>query len=122
MQARLVTTIVCAHRRDELPTSWLAVFHRFQRTVERAGLRVRVRLLPLEELPETFEVLVVSPELLERAEKLAGGARVIPVARDGAAAAVDALVREIEQGVSLQAERARPDDPKVVVHRGPEIL
>src|SRR5207244_4112468 len=48
----LVRTIVCSYTRDELPAAWLAVFRRFERVIERAGLRVRVRLDPLEELPE----------------------------------------------------------------------
>ncbi len=118
---RLVSTIVCAFSR-ELPTSWLAVFHRFERQFQRAGLRTRVRLFALDDLPETFEVLVVPPELAQRAEALAGGARVIATTRSDAAAAAAALLREIEEGRSLYAERMQPGEPKIVIHRGMEEL
>lgn len=119
---RLVRTIVCAYSRDELPTSWLQVFRRFDRAVARAGLRIRVRLLPLEELPESFEVLVVEPRLQQRAEALRTGAHVIGTTRERAAVAVDELLRELESGRSIYAERADPNEPRIVVHRGSEVL
>ena len=85
-ETRLVRTIVCAYG-EELPTSWVQVFHRFERAVERAGLRIRVRLLPLDDLPESFEVLVVSPELREQAAALGTGARLVSATREFAGAA-----------------------------------
>ena len=118
----LVRTIVCTYTRQELPAPWLQVFRRFERIVERAGLRVRVRLDPLEELPESFEVIVVPPELRERARALAGDARVVATTRAEATAAANDLLRELEAGVTLRAERVRPGEPRIVVHRGPEIL
>ena len=119
---RLVRTIVCAYSRDELPTSWLQVFRRFDRAVARAGLRIRVRLLPLEELPEGFEVLVVAPQLRQRAEALPTDARIVCTTRELAAVAVDELLRELEGGRSIYAERADPNEPRIVVHRGSEVL
>jgi hypothetical protein len=121
-ERRLVRTIVCAYTQAELPTPWLAIFHRFERTMEKAGLRIRVRLFPLERLPETFEVLVVPRELEAAAATLDTGARIIVTGRADAAAAADALLREIERGESLYAERVRPGDPKIMTHRGGDIL
>jgi hypothetical protein len=105
----------------ELPTSWLQVFRRFDRAVARAGLRIRVRLLPLEELPESFEVLVVAPQLQQRAEALRTGARLVCTTRELAPVAVDELLRELEGGVSIHAERAQPDEPRIVIHRGSDV-
>lgn len=119
---RLVRTIVCAYSREELPTSWLQVFHRFERAAARSGLALRVRLLPLEELPETFEVLVVAPPLLPRAEALGSGARILSVTRGQAREAADGLLRELAGGGSIYAEAARPDAPRIVVRRGSEEL
>jgi hypothetical protein len=119
---RLVSTIVCAYTQAELPTPWLAIFHRFERTMEKAGLRIRVRLFPLEQLPETFEVLVVPRELQTAAAALDTGARVIVTSRADAAAAADALLREIERGETLYAEKIRPGEPKIMTHRGGDIL
>jgi hypothetical protein len=118
----LVRTIICAFTQAELPTPWLAIFHRFERTMQKAGLRIRVRLFPLEELPETFEVLVVPPELEAAAVARQTGARLIVTSRADAAAAADALLREISRGETLYAEKVRPGEPKIMTHRGGEIL
>lgn len=121
-ESRLVQTIVCAYIQAELPTPWLAIFHRFERTFEKAGLRIRVRLFPLEELPETFEVLVVPPELQEAAAALNTGARLIVATRAEAPAAAAELLSEIERGETLYADRLRPGEPKIMTHRGGDIL
>lgn len=121
-QRRLIRTIVCAYVQAELPTPWLATFHRFERVMEKAGLKIRVRLFPLEALPETFEVLVVPPELHEAAEAVQGGARLIVTTRGEAPAAAAALLKEIELGETLYAERVQPGDPKLMTHRGSDIL
>jgi hypothetical protein len=121
-ERQLVRTIVCAFTQAELPTPWLAIFHRFERVMERAGLKVRVRLFPIEALPETFEVLVVPPELAKAGEAVQGDARLIITDRAGAPAAAADLLREIESGETLYAERVQPGEPKIMTHRGNEIL
>jgi hypothetical protein len=118
----LVRTIVCGFVRSELPTPWLAIFHRFQRVMEKAGLKIRVRLLPLESLPETFEVLVVPPEIREAAEALQTSARLIVTSRAEAPAAAAELLREIEAGVTLYAEKVRPGEPQIMTYRGSDVL
>jgi hypothetical protein len=118
----LVRTIVCAFTQAELPTPWLAIFHRFERVMEKAGLRIRVRLFPLEKLPESFEVLVVPPELEAAAQALQTSARIIVTSRADAPAAADLLLRELERGETLYADRVRPGEPKIMTHRGGDIL
>lgn len=115
-------TIVCAFTQAELPTPWLAIFHRFERVMEKAGLRVRVRLFPIEAIPGSFEVLVVPPELAKAAEAVQGNARLIVTTRANAPAAASELLREIEQGETLYAERVQPGEPKIMTHRGGDIL
>jgi len=122
VERRLVRTIVCAYTQAELPTPWLAIFHRFQKVMQKSGLRIRVRLFPLEELPESFEVLVVPPELSEAALGLQTGARLIVTSRTEAPGAAAELLAEIEHGLTLYAERARPGDPEIITFRGAEIL
>ena len=118
----LVRTIVFAFTQAELPTPWLAIFHRFERVMEKAGLRIRVRLFPLEKLPESFEILVVPPELGDAALALQTGARIIVTSRADAPAAADALLKEIERGETLYAEKVRPGEPKIMTHRGGDVL
>jgi len=118
----LVRTIVCGFTQAELPTPWLAIFHRFERVMEKAGLRIRVRLFPLEKLPESFEVLVVPPELEAPAQALGTSARIIVTSRADAPAAADLLLRELERGETLYAEKVRQGEPKIMTHRGGDIL
>lgn len=122
VERRLVRTIVCGYTRDELPASWVQVFRRFERAVARDRLRIRVRLMPLEDLPETFDVLVVAPELERQARPLARGARVIVTTRERAAEAVGELLREITEGRTLYADPLDPNEPIVITRRGGEIL
>jgi len=35
---------------------------------------------------------------------------------------IDALLREIERGETLYAEKVRPGEPKIMTHRGGDIL
>ena len=113
---------MCAYTVNELPVSWLQVFRRCENAVARAKLAVRVRLHPLEALPESFEVLVVPPELRDAADKVARGARVITAKREDALGVITTLIHEIEAGETLRAERAVVGGPKVVVIRGGEEL
>jgi len=118
----MVREIVCAFRRDELPAAQLAIYHRFERSTARAGFRIRVRLLPLEDLPDHYDVVVVAPELQAQAEAVVNDARLVVTTRQDAGAAAIALLGEIAAGETLAAERVQPGDPKLVTHRGSEIL
>ena len=120
---RVVRTIVCAFTRDELPTSWLQVFRRFEYAVAKAGLKIRVRLEPIEELPEHYDLVVVGPELRSRAEAaITNGAFVFVTTRQSAGDAAGELLRELGRGDVIRAERADPNAPKIVTHRGMELL
>lgn len=66
--------------------------------------------------------MVVAPELSANAGTHAKHARIVVATREDAATVAAALVRELERGETLYAEPAAPDDPHIVVHRGPEIL
>lgn len=133
VERRLVRTIVCGYTRDELPASWVQVFRRLERAVARASLRIRVRLMPLEELPESFDLLVVAPHLEQRARELASvrtgppgrliaGARLLVTTRERAADAVADLLRELEEGRRIYAEPADPNEPVIVTRRGGDVV
>jgi hypothetical protein len=120
--ARTIRTIVCAFTRDELPTAQLSIYRRFEHVFGRSGLRIRVRLEAIEALPDEFDVLVVPIELKERAKAVLGDAMLYITSRESVAAAADDLLREIRRGDVLTAEVADPNAPKIVKHRGMEIL
>lgn len=120
---RVIATIVCAFTRDELPTSWLQVFRRFEHAVAKAGWKIRVRLEPIEELPEHYDLVVVSPELRSRAQAaITNGAFLFVTTRQSAAAAAEGLLRELARRDVLVADTADPNAPKIVTHRGMEML
>ena len=119
---RLVRTIVCAYSRQELPAPWVQVFRRFERAMARAGWRVRVRLSPIEDLPGQVDVLVIPPSLAEQARNLDRDVHLICTTPQSAALAVDDLLRELQSGQTLYAEPAQADEPRIVRHRGAEIL
>jgi hypothetical protein len=98
------------------------VFRRFEHSVRKAGWDIRVRLEPIEQLPPSYEVLVVSPALRESAQRIGGDAVLMVTTRQTAAAAVDKLLVELDRGFPMSATRRDPNAPKIVTHRGMEIL
>ena len=121
-EPRVIRTIVCAFRRDELPADDLQIFRRFEHAMKKAGWAIRVRLEPIERLPEQCDVLVVSPPLREIAERIDRDVLLVVTTRQNAGTAADQLLREIERGDPITADRADPNAPRVVTHRGMEIL
>ena len=121
-EARVIRTVVCAFSRDELPADDVQVFRRFEHSMKKAGLDVRVRLEPIEELPEQLDVLVVSPALAKKAEAVAADAIVMVTTRQTAAEAADRLLAEIARGYPITAAKKDPNAPIIVRRRGYEIL
>jgi len=121
-EARVIRTVVCAFSRDELPADDVQVFRRFEHSMKKAGLDVRVRLEPIEQLPEELDVLVVSPALEKKAAAVAGDAIVMVTTRQTAAEAADRLLAEIARGYPITAAKKDPNAPIIVRRRGYEIL
>lgn len=121
-KATLIRTIVCAYTVDEMTIDAAQVHRRFENAVAKADWAIRVRLEPIEDLPDAFEVLVVPPELRERGRERAGGAHLIVASRQNAASACGLLLREIEKGELFTATRRDPKAPKIVKRRGFEVL
>ena len=119
---RLVRRIVCAYRLGILPGDWLQTWRRLDRLLARSGLNVKAVLEPLEELPADIDLLVVPPDLHEAA--LAAVPADVPVLPTTPATAADdfaGLIRALEAGTELTAERvdpSAPEGPKVVTYRG----
>ena len=121
-EARVIRTVVCAFSRDELPADDVQVFRRFEHSMKKAGLDVRVRLEPIEQLPEELDVLVVSPALEKKAAAVAGDAIVMVTTRQTVAEAADRLLAEIARGYPITAAKKDPNAPIIVRRRGYEIL
>ena len=120
---RLVRRVVCGYRQGFLPGEWLQTWRRLQRVLQRACFEVKATLAPLEELPEDTHVLVVPPELREAARQVVAPGTPILVATAAAAPGAFAdLVRRLEAGVELTAERFDPaavaSRPTIVTYRG----
>ena len=118
---RLVRRVVCAYRMESLPGAWLQTWRRLDRMLERAGLKVKATLAPLEELPEDMDILVIPPELREAARTAAPETPLLVTPPEVAADAFADLVKRLEAGTDYSAERVDPVEqagPKIVTYRG----
>jgi hypothetical protein len=90
--------------------------------LQRAGFNVRTTLAPLENMPEDTDVLVVPPELREAARRAAApGVRILITPAASAPGAFADLVKRLEAGDGITAERLDPagqQGPKIVRYRG----
>jgi len=121
-QPRMIRTIVCAFSKEEMPADDVQIFRRFEAAVARFGWDIRVRFEPLETLPEPYEVLVVNAPYKERAEAIATDAILIVTTRATMGPAAEQLMKEIERGDVLTAQKRDPNAPKIVKRRGFEVL
>jgi hypothetical protein len=121
-QPRVVKRVVCGYRLGFLPGEWLQTWRRLDRVLQRAELKVKATLSPLEELPEDTDILVVPPDLREAANEAAPpGTPILVTPASAAAGAFADLVKRLEAGTELTAERVDPeeaDGPKIVSYRG----
>ena len=119
---RLVRRVVCGYRLGSLPGDWLQTWRRLERVLQRAGFNVRTTLAPLENMPEDTDVLVVPPELREAARRAAApGVRILITPAASAPGAFADLVKRLEAGDGITAERLDPagqQGPKIVRYRG----
>jgi hypothetical protein len=119
---RLVRRVVCGYRLGFLPGEWLQTWRRLDRVLQRAELKVKATLSPLEELPEDTDILVVPPDLREAANEAAPpGTPILVTPASAAAGAFADLVKRLEAGTELTAERVDPEEaagPKIVSYRG----
>ena len=119
---RVVRKIVCAYRLGVLPGAWLQTWRRLDRLLDRSGLKVKALLEPLDDLPSDADLVVVEPELKEAAEAVVPAGVLLLVTTPPTAATDFAdLVRRLEAGSELTAERVDPSDaagPTIVTYRG----
>lgn len=121
-QPRMIRTIVCAFSKEEMPADDVQIFRRFEAAVARGSWNIRVRFDPIEALPERYDVLVVNEPYKARAEAIESDVILIVTTRAAVGTACEQLMREIERGDVLTAEKRDPTAPKIVKHRGVEIL
>jgi hypothetical protein len=123
---KMVRRVVCSYRMGWLPGDWLQTWRRLDRTLARAGLKVKATLAPLEDLPEDTDILVVPPDLREAARESAKpGTPILVTPASAAAGAFNELVTRLQAGTDFTAETIDPadkDKPKIVSYRGHTLL
>ena len=123
MEARLVRRVVCGYQPGVLPGDWLQTWRRLQRVVQRAGLKTKATLAPLDGLPEDTDVLVVPPELRQQArEGVPPGTPILVTTAAAAPGAFADLIQRLQPGVELTAQRIDPEvaarEARIVTYRG----
>lgn len=119
---RLVRKIVCAYQPGIMPGEWLQTWRRLDRLLDRSGFKVKAVLEPLDDLPADVDLVVIEPGLRDAAEAiLQPGIPVLVTSSSAAADAFAELVRQLEAGDELTAERKSPSEaagPTIVTYRG----
>ena len=118
----MIRTIVCAFSKEEMPADDVQIFRRFEHAAAKGGWNIRVRFEPIEALPESYDVLVVNTPYKARAEAIESDILLIVTTRATVGPAAEQLMREIERGDVLTAEKRDPNAPKIVKRRGFEVL
>ena len=87
--------------------------------MDRAGLEVKVKLAPLEDLPEEpFEVLVVPPDLTAMAQALNTGPYLLTTTAANAIQAINGLLAKFAEGSDLVADPLDSSAPRIERYRG----
>ena len=123
---RVVRRVVCGYKQGWLPGEWLQTWRKLDRVLARAKLKVKATLAPLEDMPADTDILVVPPDLREAANAaVPPGTPILVTSAAAAAGAFADLVRRLEAGTELSAERVDPADagkPKIVTYRGQTLI
>ena len=123
---RVVRRIVCGYRQGWLPGDWLQTWRKLDRLLARANLKVKATLAPLDDMPGDTDILVVPPDLREAANQaVPPGTPILVTTAASAAQAFADLVRRLEAGTELSAQRVDPEEaskPKIVTYRGHTLL
>ena len=117
--------IVCGYDIELLPTWWLQVHRMVKARLEREGALVKVDLLPLTDLPENFDLLLVPPDALTIARDHAPRVECVAVTSDDYPRQVAEILAHLRgrswYSVQESAEHDQPQ-PKIVRHLGYEKI
>jgi hypothetical protein len=113
MKPARALVIVCAYPDGRLPSGWFQAIQRARRKSDRAGIGVRLELLPVSRIPPGAEIIVAAEPLppSDRPES-----EVVIVEPGAVGATIDGLIARL-----VAEQRAQPGSPAsraVAVHRG----
>lgn len=100
---RVVEKIVFGYE-NAVPAALLVGFEQLKHKLKRAGLNVRVTFLPLHNLPDDVDVLLVAEDAVAAARKHAPDAEVIALQQYRNSPIYSTLVEQLQEGVELRAE------------------
>jgi hypothetical protein len=112
--------IANAHQDDTLSASWFQFNQRLRLALNRAGYIGQIDLVRLSDVARDVDVLVVAPDLIEKARSSVGDAVDVVALAPKDAEALAAFVAQIvaDAGAEIVPEDAR----SVVRHRGFQLV
>ncbi len=124
--AKLIRKIGVGYALDFMPAPLLVGFNQLRRKLERAGFKVQVALVPLNELPPDLDVLFVPTEIEQIARKAAPDKWIIALDSYLNHPAYSELVKRLQDGqeiYALPAEEEQTESGGVIVrYRGYERI
>jgi hypothetical protein len=119
---RLVKKIVVGYELKAFPPALIRSYLVLRRKLEKAGYAFEAAMRPLTELPPDIDVLFVSQELVEAAQRAQPGAVVLPLVLNSAyQASFDDLLAQLAAGETLYARRTATEGGEAGA-AGPTIL
>jgi mannitol-specific phosphotransferase system IIBC component len=107
-QPRVVEKIVFGYERA-VPAALLVGFEQLKHKLKRAGLNVRVTFLPLDNLPDDVDVLLVTEDAIVAARRHAPNAELIALQQYRNSPEYSMLVSQLQEGVELRVKTGNDD-------------
>jgi len=126
-QPKLIRKIGFGYRLDFMPASLIVGYHQFAKKIEQAGFKIHVSLIPLHEINSDWDLVLVPAEFEREVAMLLPSERIIGLEEFINPPLYADLVKRLEEGTEIFAERIDPNQAKgdegaTVRYRGYERL
>lgn len=120
---KLVHKIGFGYKLDYMPAPLIIGYHQFSKRVEQAGFNIRVLLVPLNDLSSDLDLVFVPREFESDAAAMLPAEKIIALDEFVNQPLYADLVRRLEEGIEISAERLDPNSTKsdegmIVRYRG----
>ncbi len=122
LEPRQIRKIGFGYALDFMPAPLVVGYHQFAKKIVQAGFKVKVALVPLNEVTADFDLLFVPKELASGAAEAISSERIITLTEFVNTPVYADLIRQLEEGKKIFAQRVDPntkdEEDLIVRYRG----